>query len=148
MTGGEDAPRAAASGPTAPDPAPPDPGPASTPAGVSLAAADPAARLVAMRPEGFDPQTPVRLRPRRAQALSAMLPILGTFLLAPPFILVFARPTEIAGVPLLLAYLALVWAGLILGAWRLSSRLRRRLALGAPAPRGELRGARRMTGAQ
>lgn len=78
------------------------------------------------------PVAPHRLRPRRAQALSAMLPICGAFALCPPFILVFARPAEAFGLPLILFYLGAVWVGLIFGAWRLSWRLRRRLTLSAP----------------
>ncbi|MGG7567024.1 hypothetical protein ACQ5SO_12795 [Rhodovulum sp. DZ06] len=71
-----------------------------------------------------------------------MAPVVGTFLLTPPFILVFAADATVFGVPLLLAYLLAVWVGLIFGAWRLSGRLRRRLELhgaarraGRPAPR-------------
>jgi hypothetical protein len=78
---------------------------------------------------------PPRLKPRRAQALAAVAPVLGVFLLMPPFISVFAPAKTVFGVPLILAYLMVVWVGLIFAAWRLSGRLRRRLELNAPRPR-------------
>lgn len=78
---------------------------------------------------------PPRLKPRRAQALAAVAPVFGVFLLMPPFISVFAAPEAVFGVPLILAYLMAVWVGLIFTAWRLSGRLRRRLELHSPRPR-------------
>jgi hypothetical protein len=89
------------------------------------------------RPDRSPPEadSPPRLKPRRAQALAAVAPVFGTFLLMPPFITVFAAPETVFGVPLILAYLMAVWVGLIFTAWRLSGRLRRRLELLAPRPR-------------
>ena len=90
------------------------------------------------QPGAESPETaspfPPRLRPRRAQALAAITPVFGALLLSPPFILVFAQEATVLGVPLILAYLGVVWVGLIFGAWRLSGRLRRRLELHGPAP--------------
>jgi hypothetical protein len=80
-------------------------------------------------PAAAPPSLPPRLRPRRAQSLAALLPMLGAFLLVPPFITVFAADASIFGVPMLLAYMLAVWVALIFGAWRLSGRLRQRLAL-------------------
>lgn len=86
------------------------------------------------RPAGA-PVVPPRLKPRRAQALAAVAPVLGAFMLMPPFITVFGAPETVFGVPLILAYLLAVWVALIFTAWRLSGRLRRRLELNAPRPR-------------
>ncbi|MFT4792997.1 MAG: hypothetical protein ACJAVR_000646 [Paracoccaceae bacterium] len=86
-------------------------------------------------PDPVAPSFTPRLKPRRAQALAAVVPVLGAFLLMPPYITVFAAPETVFGVPLILAYLMVVWVGLIFSAWRLSGRLRRRLELNAPRPR-------------
>ena len=69
----------------------------------------------------------VRLpRRRRAEALAALLPLVGLFALMPPFIRVFAHDGRIFGAPSALVFLLAVWLGLILGTRRLARRLARR----------------------
>ena len=57
-----------------------------------------------------------------ARDAATLLPIAGTILLQPPFILVFAAPVLIGGMPLIVAYVFGVWASIILGAWLLARR--------------------------
>jgi hypothetical protein len=97
--------------------------PGGAPPAPAAAARDP------LDPAAPQPSLPPRLRPRRAQTLAALLPMLGAFLLAPPFIVVFSADVSVVGVPLVLAYMLAVWVGLIFGTWRLSGRLSQRLAL-------------------
>ncbi len=54
---------------------------------------------------------------QRARDAAALLPVAAAFLLLPPFILVFAAPVLVAGVPLVVVYVFGVWAAIILGAW-------------------------------
>jgi hypothetical protein len=61
------------------------------------------------------PQTPPE-RSARARDAAHVLPLLGLFLLMPPMIALFAVPLDIAGVPLIVAYLFGVWLALVLGA--------------------------------
>jgi hypothetical protein len=51
---------------------------------------------------------------------ATLLPFAAAALLLPPFILVFAAPVLIAGVPLIVVYVFGVWATVILAAWLLS----------------------------
>ena len=69
---------------------------------------------------------PRLLRRRRTETLAALLPVVGAFLLMPPFVLVFAGGGTVLGAPLILAYLLLVWLGLIVAAARLARGLKRR----------------------
>ncbi len=61
---------------------------------------------------------------RRFSDTAIVLPLAGTFLLMPPFIRVFVTGTDIAGIPVVVAYLFAVWFALILVAWRLAAPLR------------------------
>ena len=54
---------------------------------------------------------------------ATVLPVLTIILLIPPIILIFARPSTIAGLPLILVYVFGVWAASILAALWLSTRL-------------------------
>jgi hypothetical protein len=63
---------------------------------------------------------PRRLRLRRARSIAALVPLVGLFLLMPPFIRVFAGGATVFGAPLILAYLLAVWVGLIVAAARLA----------------------------
>lgn len=54
---------------------------------------------------------------------AAILPFIATFLLAPPIILIFAKPVIVAGVPLIVVYLFCVWAAAILCAMMVARRL-------------------------
>ena len=49
----------------------------------------------------------------RLRDAAVVLPLLGLFLLMPPVITLFVRPAEVAGVPLIVAYLFGVWLALI-----------------------------------
>ena len=51
---------------------------------------------------------------------ATLLPVAAAALLLPPFILVFAAPVLVAGVPLIVVYVFGVWATVILAAWLLS----------------------------
>lgn len=60
---------------------------------------------------------------RKARDRAVILPALGLILLMPPFAGVFEVDVKLGGVPVILIYLFVVWAALILGAFRLSRRL-------------------------
>ena len=49
---------------------------------------------------------------RTREHLTALF-LLGVLLLVPPFLLVFNRPVQVLGLPLLYLYLFAAWAGLI-----------------------------------
>ena len=57
-----------------------------------------------------------------ARDAATLLPFAAAVLLLPPFILVFAAPALVAGVPLIVIYVFGVWAAVILGAWLLARR--------------------------
>ena len=54
---------------------------------------------------------------RAAHDAARILPIAAAILLLPPFILVFAAPATIAGVPLIVVYVLGAWAAIVLAAW-------------------------------
>jgi hypothetical protein len=64
--------------------------------------------------------------PGRLRDAAALLPLLGTLLLMPPLISLFAVALDIAGVPLVVLYMLLVWLALIGCAAALAWRLRPR----------------------
>lgn len=64
-------------------------------------------------------------RARRLRETSALLPLAGLVLLIQPVASVFALPHRIAGVPLVVLYVFLVWAALILAARALGRQLGR-----------------------
>jgi uncharacterized membrane protein YhaH (DUF805 family) len=64
------------------------------------------------------------LRQRKIRDRALVLPLLGALLWLPPFTGVLPLGTRIAGVPVVLAYVFVVWALLILGAALLARRLR------------------------
>ena len=65
-----------------------------------------------------------QLRQRKARDRAGVLLLAGIVLLLPPFAGLFQIDGKIFGLPVTLVYLFSVWALLILGAWRLASRLR------------------------
>lgn len=65
------------------------------------------------------------LSARRVRDQSMILLLLGTVLLVSPVAGIFQLDAKLAGVPVTLIYLLVVWAGLILGAAILSRQLRR-----------------------
>ena len=69
-------------------------------------------------------------RPARTSDAAIALPFLAAVLLAPPVILIFARPAAPWGVPLIVIYVFAVWAAIILAGFLLARRLK-----GTPAPR-------------
>ncbi len=66
-----------------------------------------------------------RVRDRRAQTFATFAPLLGLFLLMPPFIHIFAGPGVLLGVPVIVVYLFGVWAALIAAAALIARRLPR-----------------------
>jgi len=60
---------------------------------------------------------------RKLREAALVLPILGVVLLMPPVASLFATDGTLFGVPVLLVYVTIVWAGLILGAALLARRL-------------------------
>lgn len=60
----------------------------------------------------------------RAQSAAVLLPVLGVFLLMPPFITLFMGPARPLGIPLIVAYVFGVWAALLIAAAVLARRLR------------------------
>lgn len=65
----------------------------------------------------------LRTRGRRVRTLATLAPLLGLFLLMPPFILPFAQEAEILGAPLVVVYIFAVWAVLILSARVIARRI-------------------------
>lgn len=59
---------------------------------------------------------------RSTRDAAALLPVAAAALLLPPFILVFAAPVHIAGIPLIVVYVFGVWAVVVLCAWLLARR--------------------------
>jgi len=59
----------------------------------------------------------------RAQNLAVLLPLLGLFLLMPPFVTLFAGGARPWGVPLIVAYVFGAWAALLVAAGLLARRL-------------------------
>lgn len=57
---------------------------------------------------------------QRAGDAATLLPLAAAALFLPPFILVFAAPVLIAGIPLIVVYVFGVWAAIILCAWLLA----------------------------
>jgi hypothetical protein len=65
-----------------------------------------------------------RPAPARTRNLAVLLPLVGLFLLMPPFITVFGGTARPWGVPLIVAYLFGAWAALLAGAAWLAHALR------------------------
>lgn len=61
--------------------------------------------------------------PERVRDAAGLLPIAASIMLLPPFILLFAAPVTIAGIPLIALYVFALWAGIVLCAFFLSRRL-------------------------
>lgn len=59
----------------------------------------------------------------RVRSAAVLAPIAGLFLLMPPFILLFATPRMVFGIPLVVLYMFGVWALLIAVTWQLTRRL-------------------------
>ena len=60
---------------------------------------------------------------RRARAAALLLPLVGLFLLMPPFVTLFGGQARVFGVPLIVFYLFAVWAALTLAAALLARSL-------------------------
>ena len=60
---------------------------------------------------------------RAAHDAAKILPVAAAVLLLPPFILIFAAPASIAGVPLIVVYLFGIWAAIVLAAWLVARRV-------------------------
>ena len=68
---------------------------------------------------------------------AVVLPLIGLFLLMPPAITLFVGPYDVAGVPLIVAYLFGVWAALVAGAALLARRIGRGDEHTGTLPEGE-----------
>ena len=53
---------------------------------------------------------------------ATLLPVAAAVLLLPPFILVFAAPVHVVGIPLIVVYVFGVWAAVVLCAWLVARR--------------------------
>ncbi len=60
---------------------------------------------------------------RAAHDAAKILPVAAAILLLPPFILIFAAPGTIAGVPLIVVYVFGIWAVIVLAAWLVARRV-------------------------
>ena len=60
---------------------------------------------------------------RAAHDAAKILPVAAAVLLLPPFILIFAAPGTIAGVPLIIVYVFGIWAAIVLAAWLVARRV-------------------------
>ena len=60
----------------------------------------------------------------RARSAAVLLPMLGLFLLLPPFITLFTGPLRPFGIPLIVVYIFGVWLAIVLVTALLVSRLR------------------------
>lgn len=60
---------------------------------------------------------------RGARDAATALPFLALFLIMPPIIHIFAKPTLIAGIPLIVAYVFCWWAAAIAAAFLIARRL-------------------------
>ena len=61
--------------------------------------------------------------PQSVRDAATLLPVTAAVLLLPPFILVFAAPVLIAGIPLIVVYVFGVWATIVFCAWLLARNL-------------------------
>jgi membrane protein implicated in regulation of membrane protease activity len=68
----------------------------------------------------------------RARQRALLVPVLGAFLLMPPFVWLFAGPGMVFGVPLIVAYLFGVWLALIVVTYWLTRPVRPRPPHAAP----------------
>ena len=64
-----------------------------------------------------------RIRHRKYREAALIVPMLGLFLLLPPFIGLFSNGKTLFGIPLILMYIFMVWICLILITRFLASRL-------------------------
>jgi len=56
----------------------------------------------------------------RARDAATLLPFAAAILLLPPFVLLFAVPASVAGIPLIVVYIFGAWAAVVLAAWWLA----------------------------
>jgi hypothetical protein len=68
-----------------------------------------------------------RSLPERLRSAALLVPVLGLFLLLPPFVTLFTGEPRLLGIPLIVLYLFGVWAALIVGAALLAHRLEDRV---------------------
>ena len=110
-------------GPSGPRP-PPAPGAPPGPAPGPASPARPRRRPSPPAPQGDE--RPRFLRRRRAEAVSALLPVAAFLALMPPFVRIFAHDGRIFGAPSALVFLLALWLGLVIGTRILARRLMRR----------------------
>jgi hypothetical protein len=61
--------------------------------------------------------------PHGVRDAATLLPVVAAILLLPPFILLFATPVLIAGIPLIVVYVFGIWAAIVFCAWLLARTL-------------------------
>ena len=71
------------------------------------------------------PRADRAIRARKLRDAAILLPLGGLVLIMPPLASVFALPVRVAGVPLVVAYIFVVWALLIVAARLIGRRLGR-----------------------
>jgi len=74
---------------------------------------------------------------RAAHDAAKILPVAASVLLLPPFILIFAAPATVAGVPLIIVYVFGIWAAIVLAAWLVARRIEPRDGPDAASDAGE-----------
>lgn len=79
--------------------------------------------------------------PRAAHDAAKILPVAAALLFLPPFILVFAAPVTVAGVPLIVVYVFSIWLVIVLAAWLVSRRVEPHDGSDVPPDVGEPPGA-------
>ncbi len=55
--------------------------------------------------------------PERVRDAATLLPFAAAILFLPPFILLFAVPVAVAGIPLIVLYMFAAWAAVVLATW-------------------------------
>ena len=71
------------------------------------------------------PRADRAMRARKLRDAAILLPLAGLVLIMPPVASVFALPARLGGVPLVVAYIFIVWAALIVAARVIGRRLGR-----------------------
>lgn len=69
------------------------------------------------------PQDVWEARTRSARDTAVLLPFVVLLLLLPPIIVVFSAPQMVAGIPLIVVYIYIVWAASVLVAFLIARRL-------------------------
>lgn len=61
---------------------------------------------------------------RRLRLIAFFLPVVGLLLMMPPFVFLFDRPGTFIGVPVIIAFLFMLWGAMIVATFLVQRRLR------------------------